>query len=408
MNRSAQSIQGKRSSYLPSLLLVLIVLVSANFFAACGMNSGMSQMKTAAMIAAAPTNQSSRVGQMATFTVMASGTAPISYQWSENGAAIPGATSAVYNTPVLAPTDNGETFTVTVSNSLGSASSNPASLTVGPRAPQAGDLRFQQVDAPSTSSGLTTGGLFTTLSDGGLGFGNSVGTPITAGDSCGAGDMPLDCAWGIETFPLPAGVSGLKTNYFAANDFSDLGSDLDNLTLQDTVITSIDLEPANNTYAISSIETIQTGGFTLTQQSIPSAQVQSLATQLGQQSQVITALSFDASGNAFILSYAWQSDITTIYESQVVAATLDGIPTAATNLAAAGYIITALGGDSANGYLVVGTRVQGDTMPRPMLVVNPKTGLDLDPLFASGDAVVGFVFNPATPTPLQITWIAEQ
>jgi hypothetical protein len=35
------------------------------------------------------------------------------------------------------------------------------------------------------------------------------------------------------------------------------------------------------------------------------------------------------------------------------------------SLAAQGYIITAIGGDPTNGLLLVGTRVKGDTMPRP-------------------------------------------
>jgi hypothetical protein len=88
-----------------------------------------------------------------------------------------------------------------------------------------------------------------------------------------------------------------------------------------------------------------------------------------------------------------------------VTATLDGVGAAAMNLGAQGYIITALGGDNTNGFLLVGTRVHGDTMPRPVLVVVPTTDADLTPLFQSGDAVVGFLINSAGNG--STTWIGE-
>jgi hypothetical protein len=62
--------------------------------------------------------------------VAASGTAPLTYQWSKNGAAIGGATASSYTTPAAASTDNGALFNVTVSNSAGTATSNNATLTV--------------------------------------------------------------------------------------------------------------------------------------------------------------------------------------------------------------------------------------------------------------------------------------
>src|SRR5207302_6522465 len=69
-------------------------------------------------------------GQTATFSVTATGTAPLSYQWQKNGAAISGATSSTYTTPATTASDNGAQFTVVVSNSAGSATSNAAILTV--------------------------------------------------------------------------------------------------------------------------------------------------------------------------------------------------------------------------------------------------------------------------------------
>jgi chitodextrinase len=79
-----------------------------------------------------PASQTVSSGQTATFNVVATGTAPLSYQWQKNGANITGATSASYTTPAATTADSGSTFRVIVSNSLGSVTSNSATLTVTP------------------------------------------------------------------------------------------------------------------------------------------------------------------------------------------------------------------------------------------------------------------------------------
>ena len=81
-------------------------------------------------ITAQPVNKNVMSGQTATFNVTASGTATLTYQWSKNGSAIGGATSASYTTPATGSSDNGAQFTVTVTNAAGSATSNAATLTV--------------------------------------------------------------------------------------------------------------------------------------------------------------------------------------------------------------------------------------------------------------------------------------
>ncbi len=77
-----------------------------------------------------PMNQTVAVGQTATFAVVATGTAPLTYQWQKNGSAIGGATSASYTTPATMASDNGEQFSVVVSNAIGTVTSSPATLTV--------------------------------------------------------------------------------------------------------------------------------------------------------------------------------------------------------------------------------------------------------------------------------------
>ena len=92
--------------------------------------SGSHGGSGAPVITTQPANQSVSAGQMATFSVSATGQSPLTYQWSKNGSAIGGAASATYTTPATATADSGSSFRVTVSNSLGSATSNSATLTV--------------------------------------------------------------------------------------------------------------------------------------------------------------------------------------------------------------------------------------------------------------------------------------
>jgi hypothetical protein len=137
------------------------------------------------------------------------------------------------------------------------------------------------------------------------------------------------------------------------------------------VITSLDLEPANAVFAVSWLQTGAASGFSAISQSVDPADVQAVVSQLGGQSQVVTALTFNA-GQVQILAYGWQGDTTTIYEAKAVAVTGDNFITEATSLAATGYIITALGGDPTDGLILEGTRVQGDTMSRPIQFVTPS------------------------------------
>jgi hypothetical protein len=97
--------------------------------AACGGGGGGGN-GSAPIITAQPANQSVAQGATATFSVTATGSAPLSYQWQKNSTNISGATSSSYTTPATTCADNGATFVVTVSNSIGNATSNPATLTV--------------------------------------------------------------------------------------------------------------------------------------------------------------------------------------------------------------------------------------------------------------------------------------
>jgi len=79
-----------------------------------------------------PASQAIQEGQTCTFSVAATGSGPLTYQWSQNGTSIPGATAASYTTPPAAIDDNGSTFSVTIHNTTtgDNLTSATATLTV--------------------------------------------------------------------------------------------------------------------------------------------------------------------------------------------------------------------------------------------------------------------------------------
>ncbi|MBI5472802.1 MAG: carbohydrate-binding protein [Ignavibacteriae bacterium] len=85
---------------------------------------------SAPTITAHPASQTVAVGQTATFAVSASGSEPLQYQWQKNNLNIGGATSSSYTTPSVNTNDNGSTFRCIVSNSIGTVTSNSATLSV--------------------------------------------------------------------------------------------------------------------------------------------------------------------------------------------------------------------------------------------------------------------------------------
>jgi hypothetical protein len=83
-----------------------------------------------------PVRQAVTAGKTATFSVIAIGSAPLTYQWQKNGTAISGATLPTYTSPAVATTDDESLFTVVVSNPVGNVTSSPAVLSVNATAGQ--------------------------------------------------------------------------------------------------------------------------------------------------------------------------------------------------------------------------------------------------------------------------------
>ena len=76
-----------------------------------------------------PQSQTVTLGQNASFSIVANGTAPLSYQWSHNGTALAGATTSALALSNVQTTDAGS-YTVVVTNIAGSITSSGAALTV--------------------------------------------------------------------------------------------------------------------------------------------------------------------------------------------------------------------------------------------------------------------------------------
>jgi hypothetical protein len=367
------------------------------------------------------------MGLTATYSVIATGSS-LQYQWAKDGAAIAGATSSTYVTPAAQFSDTGTTFTVTVSNSAGALTSSPVTLTVTARAPVAGDLRFQLVDSALTVNGYFNAGvgLSTFLIHGAQYFGGNIGTPLGIGGGNCAIPPTTDgtgCAWPFQVSPLATSLGAIAFGFtagYASDYYDNFTADLTDPTwstfvntnispvASSSVITSLDLEPADMLFGLSWVQSTQSSGFQLVQQTVAPADLQAAATQEGVNSRVITAVS-NNSGQLTFISYAWQADTATVYEAQVTTASPADTLTEAANLAAAGYIITAVGqADDSGDIVMIGTRVQGDTMARPFVTAQARS--DITNMRAQGYATVGVVIGASQSgsNPYAQTYLGER
>ena len=160
-------------------------------------NITLSISSTAPSIITQPVSQSVTAGQMANFSVATNGSAPLTYQWMKNGVAISGANSSNYSTPVTTITDNGAQFSVSVSNSSGTATSNSALLTI---------------TAPVTAPAITL---------------QPLAQSVTAGQAATfsvatTGTAPMTYQWSRNGSPIIGATSSLYTTALTAA--SDNGS----------------------------------------------------------------------------------------------------------------------------------------------------------------------------------------
>ena len=88
---------------------------------------------TPAAVLADPRDTTVQAGQTARFTITATGTVPLTYQWQRNAANISGATAASYTTAATVKADSGSLFRCIVSNGAGKDTSTSAQTQGHPR-----------------------------------------------------------------------------------------------------------------------------------------------------------------------------------------------------------------------------------------------------------------------------------
>jgi YVTN family beta-propeller protein len=133
-------------------------------------------------IATQPQSQSVPAGSSVTFTVAASGSTPLSYQWYLQGSPIPGATSPSYLVG-SAQSSNAGGYACAVTNAVGTVTSSVAKLTVGAAA-----IAFTQQPSPQ-----------------------AIASGRTVVFSVSVGGASATYQWSLDGVPLSDGASGSAT-----------------------------------------------------------------------------------------------------------------------------------------------------------------------------------------------------
>jgi hypothetical protein len=180
-----------------------------------------------------PANVTVPVGQTATFSVTATGTGTMTYQWYKNGVPISGASSSIYTTPATVAGDSGSVFAVTVTNSAGSATSGPATLTVLLPPPLVKSLVPSSTTPPYNSSVQ----LFPSFSG---------GTAVIGSHGVGSSDITSSAVSGA-SYPTPLLTSTTTYTLTVTNSKGDVVSTA--CVVTPTPVTLTPISPANQTIA---------------------------------------------------------------------------------------------------------------------------------------------------------------
>jgi len=365
-----------RSVFLRRALAAQVALLAGvvSIVSCGGKSSPAVQSGTVAFIEQ-PTSLAVPIGRTATFTADATTLPslnpvyPITYQWTKNGVAIPGATGTSYTTPTVALADSGTKYQVMASSGSNSLGSSIVTLTAGPRAPAIGDVRYllwQQVVVPWSFNDGGAGD----LGAGVYSIPNALGTPLPVGAAASG-----DCVWEFSYQFVPTSMNGQFEMYYQLDNsqIESWQSYLESVDSPNVVITSVDLSPGCGILGAAWVQ-VKTGGFDYKLEEVQASQLGATIANDGSESRIVTAVTYDTTANEWaLISYGWQGDTTTLYDAQsaIIPGGTSGqvgaqVYSEAQTLASQGYFVSACGGDFTDGFLLVGMRTKGDTLPRPI------------------------------------------
>jgi glucose/arabinose dehydrogenase len=192
-----------------------------------------------------PLNVTVAAGQSASFTVGASGSAPLAFQWQRNGVNIAGANARTFSLTATAA-NNGANYRAVVSNASGSATSNSARLTVLNNSAPTGTIT-----APTNGTTYRGGQTFT--------FSGTGTDPENGTLPASAFTWRVDFHHDDHTHPHVPPTSGITTGTFT---IADRGETAENvfyrviLTVRDsaglTHTSSVDVRPRTSVVRIES------------------------------------------------------------------------------------------------------------------------------------------------------------
>ena len=237
------ALQGRAFRQVLGVLAVSIGLLNLS-----GCAGGFQGYRPVAPTVSQPASVTVPLGQSATFSVSATGTGTLTYQWYKNGAPISAANSNSYTTPPTVAGDTGAVFTVLVSNSAGSVTSGPATLTVQLPPPLAKSLVPSTPTPPYNSSVM----LVPTFSG---------GTAVIGSGGVGSFDITTSAVSG-SSYPTPSLTSPTTYTLTVTDSKGNVVSATCLVTPGGVIITAI--SPANQTLApgLISFTATATGGAT--------------------------------------------------------------------------------------------------------------------------------------------------
>jgi beta-galactosidase len=251
-------------------------------------SSGSSQTATAPTITTPPASLTVAAGQTATFSVVASGTAPLAYQWQSNGAAISGATSANYTTAATTVQNSGNSYEVWVNNAAGSVTSGSAVLTV-----TASTASSSCATVPSSPTGLV---------------------------ASAASASSISLTWTADTAPTNCAISSYSVYGSTNSGFTPSSGNLLASAVKSTSYSSTGLMASSTYYYL--VEAIDTAGASAasnqagatTSAAASTGTIPTLSTQPASQTVTIgtTATFAVTAGGTGPLAYQWQKNGTVI------------------------------------------------------------------------------------------------